>query len=70
MTQAQSIPCPDCGTAIHFSVELLVQGGEFTCPGCGTRLGLSSDGIKQTQQAIDKLRELKDKVLSDGGHKG
>ena len=59
MAQPHSIPCPDCGTPIHFTVELMIKGAEFTCSGCGARLGLSGDSVKQTQEAIDKFNALK-----------
>ena len=54
----QTIPCPNCQTAVAINTRLLIQGAQFTCAGCGGSIGIAPDSVPVVAQAMAKLEEL------------
>ena len=60
----QTIPCPVCGTKIHFNTRELLKGVKFTCSNCSASIGLSNESKPLVQDVMDKFDNIK-KDLSE-----
>jgi transcription initiation factor IIE alpha subunit len=65
MTQQKYISCPDCQSAILIDPQLLLQGIRFSCSGCSASIGLAAESHTILAQTIEKLGDLKSKVLAN-----
>ncbi|QFT99891.1 hypothetical protein FIU85_21405 (plasmid) [Roseovarius sp. THAF8] len=63
----QTLPCPDCGTAIHFETSALFQGRHYTCPACKADIALAQSGRATFQDAATQLAKLRTQLKKDGG---
>ncbi|TRD12357.1 hypothetical protein FGU71_11110 [Erythrobacter insulae] len=59
LTNEMSVPCPDCGTAIPFTPQALINGESFSCPSCNASISLGDQSKDTVKAAMDKLDQLK-----------
>jgi len=67
MSLEQSIPCPDCGTAIHFDTNALLAGAKFACPNCEAEIALTRAGDPSIETVRGQLSALKAAMENSGG---
>jgi uncharacterized paraquat-inducible protein A len=54
----QTLPCPNCNTAIPFNVYLLLQGHKFECPNCHCTVSMPSSSKPPVEKAIEQYDKL------------
>lgn len=65
MSFQSTIPCPDCGGAIHFDSQLLSSGHKFACSteSCGARISLHTHEKPVVEHAFTKFEALKNDAV-------
>lgn len=59
ITDNQKIQCPDCGSDIFFTVQLLLAGAEFQCTYCKASISLNTGSAPVVKETVDKFNKLK-----------
>lgn len=59
INSTQNIPCPVCGTAIPFQVELLLGGTKFSCHNCKAAISIANESRPVVEDTMEKFNEMK-----------